>query len=188
MSAEQFTEGEELTEEATLPPEQDEGQSSAQDEAGQPLSTEEQLAEAQAQAAEYLDGWQRARAELQNYKKRVDKERAEMQELARVTVLGRFLDILDDFSRALDNAPEDLDDNGWFEGLSLIGRKFRGILEAEGVTEIDAEGGIFDPALHEAVTREDSEEHEEGEIIEVLQKGYMLGNRVVRPARVRVAG
>jgi molecular chaperone GrpE len=69
-----------------------------------------------------------------------------------------------------------------------IQRKFTGLIEAEGVSEIETEGQMFDPALHEAISQEASDDHEEGEIIEVVQKGYKLGDHVVRPPRVRVAG
>lgn len=182
MSRDQLTEDEELTEEA-----QDESADAAE-EPGEPLTLEEQLAQAQAQAEEYLDGWQRARAELANYKKRVERERSDMQNTSRFHVIARFLNILDDLQRALENAPESLNGDEWFQGLTLIQRKLGGLLEAEGVTEIDPLGEMFDPMLHEAISQEPSDEHEEGEIIEVLQKGYMMGERVVRPARVRVAG
>jgi molecular chaperone GrpE len=159
----------------------------AESEAEAPLSLEEQLAQALAQADEYLDGWQRARAELANVKKRMERERNEMYDKTRVPVIARLLNVLDDFERAMENAPESLDGDGWFEGLMHVQRKFAGWLEAEGVTEIDA-GEYFDPAIHEAISQEPSNDHEEGEIIEVVQKGYTLGDQVVRPARVRVAG
>lgn len=158
----------------------------AESEAEAPLSLEEQLAQARAQADEYLDGWQRARAELANVKKRMERERGEMYDRTRIPVIARLLNVLDDFERAMENAPEALNDDGWFEGLLHVQRKFAGWLEAEGVTEIEA-GDHFDPAIHEAISQEPSDNHEEGEIIEVVQKGYKLGDQVVRPPRVRVA-
>ena len=175
---------EELTEEQLS--EKEPGEDESGDEA--PPLLEEQLAQAQAQAKEYLDGWQRARAELANFKKRVERERSQMYDAARIALIARFLEILDDFERALGNVPEGLDSDDWFEGLTLIQRKLIGLLEAEGVSEIEAEGQTFDPALHEAIAQEARDDHEEGQIIEVVQKGYMLGERVVRPARVRLAG
>lgn len=184
MSEDQLTENEELAEEA---PDQASAESGAEPEEA-PLTLEEQLAQAQAKADEYLDGWQRARAELANFKKRVERERAEMYDAARVAVLARFLDTLDDLERALAAVPEKLDGGGWLEGLLHIERKFRGVLESEGVTEIEAVGQFFDPVLHEAISQEASENHEDGQIIDVVQKGYMLGDKIVRPARVRVAG
>lgn len=184
MSEERLVEGEELTEGDGQPEAAPEAESGEE----VPLSPEEQLAQAQTQAEEYLDGWQRARAELANYKKRVERERAEMYDRSRIPVIARFLSVMDDFERALENAPEMLGGDSWFEGLTLVQRKFAGLLEAEGVTEIETDGQTFDPALHEAISQEASDQHGEGEIIEVVQKGYMLGDQVVRPARVRVAG
>ena len=151
-------------------------------------SLEEQLALAEAQAQEYLDGWQRARAELANYKKRHERERTDMHVRARVAVIARFLDVADDFGRALENAPDSPDMHDWLEGFSLIDRKLGSILEAEGVTEIEAEGQEFDPAWHEAISQQPSEDHSEGQIVTVVQKGYRLGDQVVRPARVIIAG
>jgi molecular chaperone GrpE len=186
LNRDHLTEDEELVEEVP-----NEASAEAEEvvvEAEAPLSPEEQLADTQAKADEYLDGWQRARAELTNYKRRVDRERAEIHATARIPVLARFLDVLDDLERALENAPESLDGDGWFEGLMLVQRKFSSLLEAEGVTEIETAGQMFDPALHEAIAQESSEDHQEGEIIGAVQKGYRLGDHVVRPARVRVAG
>jgi molecular chaperone GrpE len=146
-----------------------------------------ELEAARAEAAEYLDGWQRARAELANFRKRVERERSERYDMARIEIIGRLLPITDDFERALNNVPEDAEGSAWFEGVALVERKLRAMLEAEGLTEIEAEGAQFDPALHEALTQEDSDHHDEGQIIEVVQKGYMLNDKVVRPALVRVA-
>jgi molecular chaperone GrpE len=138
-------------------------------------------------AAEYLDGWQRAKAEFTNYRKRQERER----ELARFETVGRvakrYLPIVDDMARALNDRPTEGDGAAWSEGIELIYRKLMGILEAEGVTSIEAEGEIFDPNLHEAVMQTESEEHESGQVIEVLQTGYKMGDRVLRPAIVRIA-
>jgi molecular chaperone GrpE len=94
---------------------------------------------------------------------------------------------VDDLQRALKDRPVDNDGAAWAEGVELIYRKLMTILEAEGVTPIEAEGEMFDPNLHEAVVQSDSDEHESGQVIEVLQTGYKLGDRVLRPAMVRVA-
>jgi molecular chaperone GrpE len=148
---------------------------------------QKELEAAKAQAAEYLDGWQRARADFANYKKRVEKEQAETYQNAAGRVVARYLDVLDDFDRAMKDQPTEGDAAKWAEGISLIYRKFQSILEAEGVTRIEAEGQAFDPQQHEAVTHEDSDGHASGQVIEVLRQGYKLGDRVIRPALVRVA-
>jgi molecular chaperone GrpE len=144
---------------------------------------EKQLAEVQAQAAEYKDGWQRAVAELQNYRKRVEREQAEAYQSAAGSVIKRYLPVLDDLERALQNKPAD----PWSEGIELIYRKLKTILENEGVRLIEAEGQAFDPSFHEAISQEPAEGVASGTVIGVVQNGYMLGERVLRPASVRVA-
>jgi molecular chaperone GrpE len=146
-----------------------------------------ELEEARIKADEYLDGWQRARAEFANYRKRIEREREQVHQEASGTVIRRFLDVLDDLDRALRNRPESGEGADWAGGIELIYRKLLNVLESAGVTPMEAEGGDFDPNLHEAISQEPSNEHESGEIIEVVQNGYLLGDRVLRPARVRVA-
>ena len=147
----------------------------------------QELEQAKAQAAEYLDGWQRARAEFANYKKRKDQERQELFKLANATLITRLLPIFDDFERAFQTLPRSLLSFTWIDGVALIYRRLQAILEAEGLTLVETEGQSFDPLLHEAVTSEESAEYNEGQIIGEVQKGYKLGDRVLRPALVRVA-
>lgn len=148
----------------------------------------EALAEAEAKAAENLDGWQRARAEFQNYKRRMEAQLSESRQQAASNVLSRFFPVLDDFELALENLPADGDGAQWAAGIQLVHRKLLGLLEAEGVTPIVTEPGeSFDPNYHEALTQEEHDEYEEGAIIDVVRRGYQLGDRVLRPAQVRVA-
>jgi molecular chaperone GrpE len=150
-----------------------------------------ELDAAKAQASEYLEGWQRARAEFANYKRRVEKEQSEAYQNATGRVMGRFVDVLDDFNRAVQDKPADTADATalaqWATGVALIQRKLQSILDAEGVERIAAEGKPFDPALHEAVTHEDSDEVEPGQVIAVVRQGYRIGDKIIRPALVRVA-
>ena len=149
---------------------------------------ETQLAEAQAKAAEYLDGWQRAQADFANFKKRMERERADTWASASDAVIQKFVGVLDDFERALkDRPPPPAEAAKWADGVELIYRKLQAILEVNGVTRMEAEGQSFDPRLHEALTHEESETHADGQIIEVVQAGYVRGDRVIRPAMVRVA-
>jgi len=148
---------------------------------------QEQLAEAKAEADEYLDGWRRAQAEFSNYKKRQRAEQAKMRELANANLLRKLLPVLDDLERAVVTMPEGIRHLSWSQGLLMIQRKLEAILETEGVEPIDTEGESFDPHYHEAVTHEEMPGYEEGEIIGEVQKGYALGDRVLRPALVRVA-
>ena len=148
----------------------------------------QELEQAKAQAVEYLDGWQRARAELANARKRFEKERSEAGQLANSLLLRKILPILDDLDRAIKTVPDDLRQHAWANGVSLIQRKFQNTLDAEGVKPIEVKpGDVFDPNLHEAVTHESSPDHTEGRIIAEVQTGYTFGGQVLRPALVRVA-
>ena len=145
------------------------------------------LDEMQSKVDEYLDGWQRSRAEFTNYKKRVEREQAQAHQTAAGNILKHFLDIMDDLDRALKNRPQEKDGAEWAAGIELVYRKFLNVLEAEGVKTIDAEGKAFDPNLHEAISHEECEGVPEGQVIEVVKQGYLLGERVLHPAVVRVA-
>lgn len=147
----------------------------------------QELAEAQAKAAEYLDGWQRARADLSNYRKRVEREQADIRKQANAALIARLLPILDDFQRAFQTIPVDLRGLTWIEGIALIERKLDAILESEGLVPIEAVGQPFDPTLHMAVMQEESDQYEDGTVIAEFQKGYKLNDRVLRPSYVKVA-
>ena len=136
---------------------------------------------------EYLDGWQRERAEFANYKRRVEKEREQAYQNAVGMVVRRYFDVMDDLERALKNRPADGDGAAWAEGVELIYRKLLAALEAEGVRQMNVEGQFFDPAQYEAISQEPSPEHESGQIIEVIKNGYIISDRVLRPALVRIA-
>jgi molecular chaperone GrpE len=148
----------------------------------------EELEKAKTQAAEYLDGWQRARAELANARKRFEKERSEAGQFATGSLLRKILPVLDDIDRAMKTVPDDLRMHPWVDGVALIQRKFQAVLESEGVKPIQVKpGDPFDPTQHEAMTHEENEERKEGEIIAEVQKGYRFRAEVLRPALVRVA-
>jgi molecular chaperone GrpE len=147
----------------------------------------QQLEDAQQEAGENLAGWQRAQAEFINYKKRIEREQDQMYEDAAARVIRRFLPVLDDLDRALQNPPADSEAAEWVSGIDLIYRKLVKILENEGVKPMEVLGEMFDPNLHEAISQEHSEGHESGQIIEEIQKGYLIGERVLRAAQVRVA-
>lgn len=144
------------------------------------------LEEAESRAGEYLDSLQRERAAFQNYRRRVERERAEQSQLIAGELLLKLLPTLDDFYRAMDAVPAG-ERNQWFEGIVLILRKFERFLADEGVVEIEALGQPFDPALHEAVGVDHDSGAASGTVTAVLRRGYRLGDRVLRPALVRVA-
>ncbi|MCD6475471.1 MAG: nucleotide exchange factor GrpE [Anaerolineaceae bacterium] len=137
-------------------------------------------------AEKYLESWQYAQADFQNYKKRMEKDRQNQQETLRANAMRQYIEILDDIQLALKNQPDDKETNHWAAGIELIQRKMLTVLENEGVKTIPTDGE-FNPALHEAISSEPNEEIESGHIIGVVQEGYQIGNRVLRPARVRVA-
>jgi len=148
-------------------------------------SLEEQLAKEREKAESYLASWQRAAADYQNYKRRVEQEREEFGRLANASLIINLLPLLDDLERALENVDTRLAGLTWLDGIRLIHRKFQALLEMNGVEEIPADGLPFDPNVHEAVMHS---EGEEGKVTAVVQKGYKLGGRVLRPAMVVVGG
>jgi molecular chaperone GrpE len=149
---------------------------------------QKQLDDAKAKADEYLDGWQRARAEFANYKKRQEQQMSDLRAFSTIDLIKRLLPIQDDFERAQKTLPEGISHMTWIEGVMLIQRKLQLVLEAEGVKTIDVKpNDIFDPNLHEAISHDEADGIESGHVIEMLQTGYKIGERVVRPALVRVA-
>jgi len=148
-----------------------------------PESAQKALQEALEKADRYLGNWQRSEADFANYKKRVEQERAEYAHFANAGLISALLPVVDDLERALENAAGDPKAATWVEGVQLIYRKLRSVLEEHGLTEIETEGSMFDPNLHEAVM---CVEGEEGIVCEEVQKGYRLRDRLLRPAMVKV--
>lgn len=149
-------------------------------------SAQAQLEALQKQAQEYLDGWQRARAEFANYKKRIEREIQENREVSMGMALKSILPVIDDFDRALANIPEDIKDNPWVSGVSMVQRKLYKLLEDNGVTSFDPVGEMFDPTRHEAVGSDDESDAPSGQVTVTMQRGYALGERVLRLALVKV--
>lgn len=148
-----------------------------------------ELAEAKTQADDYLTALQRERAEFLNYKRRTAEERERDLGLAGEDLIRKVLALADDFDRAIDARPESIASDPWFEGVAVIDRKLRQLLESEGVNPIDAEPGTsFDPRQHEAIATVPGSGRGEGEIVEQVRRGYRLRDRVLRPALVAVAG
>ena len=146
---------------------------------------QKQLEQAESKASEYKDGWMRSQAEFQNYRKRIERDNEMMYSSMKGDILKKVLPVLDDLERALQNRPSD--SGAWVNGIELIQKKLMSILESEGVKKIDAQGAAFDPNFHEAISHEPAKGFESGHVIAVVQNGYMLGERVIRPALVRVA-
>jgi molecular chaperone GrpE len=148
---------------------------------------EQELSAAQDQCKEFSEGWQRERADFMNYRKRMEREQELLHQTITGNIIKKYLSVMDDMERALANRPPDADTQDWWEGIELIYRKLKNILESEGVQPIPAEGELFNPAIHEAISHEDCDGFESGRVIAVVQQGYRIGDRVIRPALVRVA-
>ena len=147
---------------------------------------QKQLDEAHLVAAEYLDGWQRSMAEFANYKKRVERDREQLQQSLTGTIIKRYLEVVDDLERALKIRPTEGDGAVWANGIELIYRKLLTMLESQDVKPMDALGKSFDPTRHEAIGHMESTVYPSGHIAEVVQNGYLIGERVLRPALVRI--
>jgi molecular chaperone GrpE len=146
---------------------------------------EARLAEAETQRDEYLRDLQRLAADFDNYRKRAAREQEALVARAHERLVRELLPVLDDLERAL-VAAEEHDEAKLVDGVKLVRQALQGALEREGLAEIEAEG-TFDPHVHEALLAQPAEGREHGDVLEVIQKGYRLGDRVLRPARVVVA-
>lgn len=162
--------------------------------AGQPFETETaidelsaELESAKALAAEHLASLQRTAADFANYRRRTAEDRDRELGLASESLLRKLLAVADDFDRALEALPEELKGAGWVEGIVLVDRKLRSLLESEGVTPIESIGRPFDPREHEAITSVPNTGRPDGEVVAEIQRGYRLRDRVLRPAMVAVA-
>ena len=143
----------------------------------------EALAEAKAKAEANLAGWQRAQADFINYKKRSEQEKEEIAKFANSVLILNLLTVLDDLERAFVSIPPRLAKLSWVDGVKLIERKLWAVLEAQGLSPIEALGEPFDPRFHEAVRQDKGKD---GIVIEEVQKGYILNDRVIRPTMVVV--
>ncbi|MBK8899976.1 MAG: nucleotide exchange factor GrpE [Anaerolineaceae bacterium] len=166
-----------------------EGEAEAQTETAvaEAPTLEQQLAAAQAEAEDYKDRWLRSQAEFANARKRMDKQRLDAYANATANVIDKLLPIVDDFERAMENLPTEIQEHSWLEGIQLVQRKLLATLDTFNVTPIEAVGQPFDPNMHEAITQEMTDAYESGVVCRVLQTGYKIGDRVIRPSLVVVA-
>ncbi len=139
----------------------------------------EESAEEEALNAKYL----RLMADFQNYKRRAEKEKSEIFAYANEKLTVQLLDVIDNFERALQHETADA---GYVEGMNMIFKQLTDVLKKAGLEEIKALGEDFDPNFHNAVMMEDNAEFESGKVTEVMQKGYLLNNKVIRPSMVKV--
>ena len=148
---------------------------------------EQQLTAEQQKVEECLDLLRRTQADFVNYRRRVGQEQAEGRIATQIALLSRLVPVLDDLGRALEAAPPEQATHPWVQGLLLVARRLRTLLDQLGVRQIGTPGEAFDPRWHEAITTEARTDVPEGTILRVAQPGYVLGERVIRPAQVCVA-
>jgi molecular chaperone GrpE len=146
-----------------------------------------ELEAAQAEMAEHKASLQRTAADFANYRRRTAEDRERELGLASESLLRKVLAVADDFDRALDAMPEELKAVSWIQGIVLLDRKLRALLESEGVTPIEAVGRPFDPREHEAIASVPATGRPDGEVVAEVQRGYRVRDRVLRPAMVAVA-
>lgn len=165
---------EEQTEETKTEPEEESGEDTAEKEQSETAEPEED------EDSKYL----RLMADFQNYKRRVEKEKSDIYSYANEKLALELLTVIDNFERALDH---DGEEGGFKEGMAMIFKQLYNVLEKSGLSEISALGEDFDPNFHNAVMNEDTDEYESGKVSGVMQKGYTLNGKVIRPSMVRVA-
>ncbi|MDY6874061.1 MAG: nucleotide exchange factor GrpE [Chloroflexota bacterium] len=149
---------------------------------------ESQIEQLQKDLEDTKDSWLRCRADFDNYKKRVQRDAQRSHQDAMASILKIFLSVSDDLERALKNKPDSDHIDGWINGIELVLQKLNTQMKNQGVERMDVKpGDEFDPNIHEAITQEPTPDFEEGQIIDVVQQGYKIADRIIRPAMVRVA-
>jgi molecular chaperone GrpE len=148
-------------------------------------SNSQALQQCQQEVAEWKDKYLRAAADFQNYKKRLEKDQANITKTIKADFLREILNIVDNFDRALEMKDQESQQE-WLRGFAMIAKELYKFLQKHGISEIE-ETRTFNPELHEAVMQVESDTHQPGEIVEILQKGYYLNDEVLRPAKVSVA-
>lgn len=149
---------------------------------------EKEIASLRDDLEDQKDGWLRTRADFENYKKRVQRDASRSHQDAMTNIVKVFLGVADDLERALKNKPDAKHIENWIDGIQLIQQKLLTQMKNLGVEQMETQpGDEFDPNFHEAITQEENPDYEDGQIIEVVQPGYKISDRIIRPAMVRVA-
>jgi molecular chaperone GrpE len=151
-------------------------------------SEDNALAELQRQAEDNHSRYLRAQADFDNFRRRTLKEKEELAQYASLKVISQLLPVLDNFERALQTGGEGAESGSFAKGVDMIYRQLNQVLEAEGLKQMEVIGQQFDPELHQAIMQVASEDHDEGIVVEVIQPGYKLKDKVIRPAMVKVSG
>lgn len=147
-----------------------------------------ELEKLRAESEDYQQRLLRTQADFDNFRRRTVKEKEELGKYASAKLITELLPVIDNFERALSTAGESTDANSYIKGVEMIFRQLEGVLKTEGLTPMEAEGQPFNPEFHQAIMQVESDEHEDGVVVEVVQKGYLLKDKVLRPAMVKVSG
>lgn len=170
--------------------EQNQAEESAQtEEATTESATEDtRYAELEKQVEEAQQRYLRAQADFDNFRRRTQKEKEELAQYASMKLIDQLLPVVDNFERAIAASASNSDYESLAKGVDMIFRQLTQTLEAEGLKPINAVGEPFNPEFHQAIMQVESDEYEEGIVVEEVQKGYMLKEKVIRPAMVKVSG
>ncbi|MFD2333823.1 nucleotide exchange factor GrpE [Cohnella sp. GCM10020058] len=160
----------------------------AQTEQASAAPEDDRFEELKRQTEEAYQRQLRVQADFDNYRRRTLKETADLQKYASLKLVTNLLPVLDNFGRALQTSSEGSESDSFVKGIDMINRQLWQVLEAEGLKVMEPVGQPFDPELHQAIMQVESEEYEEGIVVEVVQPGYWLSDKVIRPAMVKVSG
>lgn len=181
-------ENKDITTDASNEREQDTG-AQIEGEAVNESSEDPRYAQLALQAEESQQRYLRAQADFDNFRRRTLKEKEELGQYASMKLIGELLPVVDNFDRAIDAAKSGgAEGDSFSKGIDMIFRQLVGVLEQEGLKQMETVGQPFNPDFHQAIMQVESEEHEEGIVVEEVQKGYMLKDKVLRPAMVKVSG
>jgi molecular chaperone GrpE len=176
-----------LGEKENLASENDTSPSDAENNVEAGSEENDRISELQRQAEENHSRFLRAQADFDNFRRRTLKEKEELAQYASLKLVGQLLPVLDNFQRALQTG-EGADSASFTKGIEMIYRQLSQVLEEEGLKPMEPVGQPFDPELHQAIMQVESDEYEEGVVVEVVQPGYRLKDKVIRPAMVKVSG
>jgi molecular chaperone GrpE len=151
-------------------------------------SEDSRIDELTKQADENHQRFLRVQADFDNFRRRTLKEKEELGQYASMKLIGQLLPVVDNFGRAIEAAKSGGDVESFAKGVDMIFRQLEQLLEQEGLKAMDTVGQPFNPEVHQAIMQVESDEHEEGIVVEEIQKGYMLKDKVLRPAMVKVSG
>lgn len=147
----------------------------------------EEIATLKKQTQEYLEGWQRAQADYANFKRRAEEDIIKTAKFASENLIKKILPVLDNFQRAFNHMPAGQTDSEWIKGIKQVGAQLENVLKEEGLEKIDCIGKDFNPEEAEAIGFDQNQKFKEDQVSEIIQEGYKLKDKIIRPAKVKIA-